>query len=210
VDNFNSLPSNAKNGDTRMDRSTGKVYRYDGSKWVEIQQIDAGPVNELDSRLSSQLAQTDDKSFYNGLVLNRDTKPMMVLIDDDGNPAIMNMLKPVIEDEKVPLTLAVITDRVKNNNSASLNTQQLKDLQKIGFDITSHTATHRPLSSLSNEEQHEEIRSAKEWLKENGFNHDFIVYPFGSADENTQSIAKQYVRGGVYIDYGQSHVNKPP
>src|SRR5699024_484013 len=49
-----------------------------------------------------------------------------------------------------------------------------------------------------------------EWLKENGFNHDFIVYPFGSADENTQSIAKQYVRGGVYIDYGQSHVNKPP
>src|SRR5699024_3955865 len=131
VDNFNSLPSNAKNGDTRMDRSTGQVYRYDGTNWVEIQQIDAGPVNELDSRLSSQLAQTDDKSFYNGLVLNRDTKPMMVLIDDDGNPAIMNMLKPVIEDEKVPLTLAVITDRVKNNNSASLSLQQLKDLQKI-------------------------------------------------------------------------------
>lgn len=59
VDNFNDLPSNAQIGDTRMDKSTGKVYRYDGANWVEIQQIDAGPVNELDSRISSQLNETD-------------------------------------------------------------------------------------------------------------------------------------------------------
>src|SRR5699024_6527917 len=61
VDNFNSLPSNAKNGDTRMDRSTGKVYRYDGTNWVEIQQIDAGPVNEVDARLTSQLNETNSQ-----------------------------------------------------------------------------------------------------------------------------------------------------
>lgn len=58
VNNFNSLPSNAQEGDTRMDRSTGKVYRYDGSEWKEIQQIDAGPVNEVDARLTSQLNET--------------------------------------------------------------------------------------------------------------------------------------------------------
>lgn len=51
------LPSSAQEGDTRMARDTGKVYRYNGSSWVEIQQIDAGPVNEVDSRLTSQLAQ---------------------------------------------------------------------------------------------------------------------------------------------------------
>ena len=59
VNNFNSLPSNAQKGDTRMDRSTGKVYRYDGSEWKEIQQIDAGPVNEVDARLTSQLNETE-------------------------------------------------------------------------------------------------------------------------------------------------------
>src|SRR5699024_7602211 len=58
VDNFSDLPSNAQKGDTRMDRSTGKVYRYDGTKWVEIQQIDAGPVNEVDARLTSQINET--------------------------------------------------------------------------------------------------------------------------------------------------------
>src|SRR5699024_475549 len=63
VDNFNSLPSNAKNGDTRMDRSTGKVYRYDGTNWVEIQQIDAGPVNEVDARLTSQLNEKASSQY---------------------------------------------------------------------------------------------------------------------------------------------------
>src|SRR5699024_5358812 len=60
VDNYSSLPSVAEEGDTRMDRSSGKVYRFNGTEWKEIQQIDVGPVNELDSRLSSQLADTDD------------------------------------------------------------------------------------------------------------------------------------------------------
>src|SRR5699024_142996 len=58
VENFSDLPSNAQEGDTRMDKSTGKVYRYDGANWIEIQQIDAGPVNELDNRISSKLEKT--------------------------------------------------------------------------------------------------------------------------------------------------------
>lgn len=57
----NNLPGNAQVGDTRMARDTGKVYRFNGSAWVEIQQIDAGPINEIDSRLTSQLAQTETK-----------------------------------------------------------------------------------------------------------------------------------------------------
>src|SRR5690625_791280 len=65
VDSFGDLPSSAQKGDTRMVRDTGKVYRFDGGSWLEIQQIDAGPVNELDSRLSSQLAETVEKNPNN-------------------------------------------------------------------------------------------------------------------------------------------------
>src|SRR5690625_3470918 len=56
VDSENDLPTSANEGDTVMTRDDGKVYRYDGAQWQEIQQIDAGPVNEVDSRLTSQLA----------------------------------------------------------------------------------------------------------------------------------------------------------
>lgn len=58
VDKYADLPSGASEGDTRMVRDSGKVYRFNGEVWQEIQQIDAGPVNELDDRLTTQLAQT--------------------------------------------------------------------------------------------------------------------------------------------------------
>src|SRR5690625_4107966 len=47
VDSFADLPSAASEGDTRMARDSGKVYRFNGEMWQEIQQIDAGPVHEI-------------------------------------------------------------------------------------------------------------------------------------------------------------------
>jgi len=58
VSSQSNLPDDADEGDTRMARDTGKVYRFDWYSWKEIQEIDAGPVNEVDTRLTSQLAQT--------------------------------------------------------------------------------------------------------------------------------------------------------
>ncbi|MGP9039823.1 hypothetical protein [Cytobacillus kochii] len=61
VNTFNLLNTtypNATTGKTVMTRDNGKVFRKEGTSWVEIQQIDAGPVNEVDSRLTAQLAET--------------------------------------------------------------------------------------------------------------------------------------------------------
>jgi glycerophosphoryl diester phosphodiesterase len=62
VNSFSDLPSTAEVGETRMVRETQKVYRYgyDG-QWKEIQEIDVGPLNEVDNRLTAQLAQTELK-----------------------------------------------------------------------------------------------------------------------------------------------------
>jgi hypothetical protein len=46
----------ATEGKTAMTRDTGKVYRFDSVSWNEVQEINATPVNEVDSRLSAQLA----------------------------------------------------------------------------------------------------------------------------------------------------------
>ena len=58
VDTLDNLPSDAVEGDTRMVRDTGKVYRYNGTAWQEIQEIDATAINEIDSRLTLQLSET--------------------------------------------------------------------------------------------------------------------------------------------------------
>src|SRR5699024_357330 len=60
VNTFDNLPSNASNSETRMTRDDGKIYRFDGSIWREIQDIDPTAINEVDNRLSSSLAQTKD------------------------------------------------------------------------------------------------------------------------------------------------------
>ena len=58
VNSFSDLPPTAEVGETRMVRETQKVYRYgyDG-QWKEIQEIDVGPLNEVDNRLTAQMAQ---------------------------------------------------------------------------------------------------------------------------------------------------------
>lgn len=59
VDTVGDLPSNAETGDTRMVRATvngvSPVYRYDGSRWVEIQQIDSTAITEVDERLQAEI-----------------------------------------------------------------------------------------------------------------------------------------------------------
>src|SRR5690625_482848 len=84
VDSENDLPTSANEGDTVMTRDDGKVYRYDGSQWQEIQQIDAGPVNEVDSRLSSQLAEEEKQRHYESLINRKEPGLMVSWIDDDG------------------------------------------------------------------------------------------------------------------------------
>ncbi|MEK9199749.1 hypothetical protein [Ureibacillus sp. FSL E2-3493] len=44
-----------------MARDTGIVYRFDGTQWQPIQQIDATAINEVDSRLTAELKEMDEK-----------------------------------------------------------------------------------------------------------------------------------------------------
>src|SRR5699024_9333902 len=151
VDNFSDLPSNAQEGDTRMDKSTGKVYRYDGAKWVEIQQIDAGPVNELDDRLTSQLAETDLQLVNQAkrdVNLNtiKSNVPLVSFVDDDGNPAVLTKLLPLSQEYDIPFTVCMPSDFIKNGNGMSL--EELKMLQnEYGFEIASHGKTHQVINN---------------------------------------------------------------
>lgn len=60
VDDFNDIATTyptPEEGWAVQTLDDGKVYRYEGGSWVWKQQIDAGPVNALDTRLSNEIAQ---------------------------------------------------------------------------------------------------------------------------------------------------------
>ncbi|MBZ9536275.1 hypothetical protein KGR20_19045 [Cytobacillus oceanisediminis] len=64
VNTFNDLETtypDVVEGKTVMTRDSGKVYRFDGDNWIEIQDIDPSAINEVDNRLTAQLATTGEQ-----------------------------------------------------------------------------------------------------------------------------------------------------
>lgn len=198
VNNFNSLPSSAQKGDTRMDRSTGKVYRYDGSEWKEIQQIDVGPVNELDSRLTSQLNDKVNSDLLKDLRNGYYDGPVVAFVFDDGRKEMWEKFKDLFASEGVPCTIPATTGSIDTNPNY-MTTAQLKVLQELGWTICSHTVTHPNIRDLTPEEIEVEYRDSHLWLKERGFSDDIIVYPHGATTPVARKIASKYYKMGVNI-----------
>ena len=61
VDTFGDLPNTDVVGETRMVQENGRVYRYNGDTWTQIQQVDANAINDVDSRLSGKIDTHTDK-----------------------------------------------------------------------------------------------------------------------------------------------------
>src|SRR5690625_63968 len=94
VDSFGDLPGSADEGETRMARDTGKVYRFDGDTWVEIQDIDPTAINEVDSRLNQKI---DDKH-----------NETMTQLAEKANQSQVNQLKSIKADK------SYVDDRLDN------------------------------------------------------------------------------------------------
>lgn len=154
-------------------------------------------------------AKVDDRAFYEGVKMNRRHKAIASIVDDDGYPQVHSLLRQLTEQEGVPITIAAITSRV-GTSELSMTLQQLKECQAAGMEVQSHTHTHQALATLTYAEQENEIRSAKEWLQNNGFSSDVIIYPFGSTNADTYEITNRYHSAGIYIDSGSSLLNNPP
>src|SRR5699024_12732829 len=58
VEKYSDLPSDAETGKTIGVKEDSKVYRYNGTDWDDIYEINLNPISEVDDILSSQLAET--------------------------------------------------------------------------------------------------------------------------------------------------------
>src|SRR5690606_26931857 len=136
------------------------------------------------SALSTQLADTAEETFYTAVTPTRKRKPIISFVDDDGNIAVMEKLKPILEEYDIPITFAIITSRVGNtgNFPPTITMEQLKELERLGGEFVSHTHTHPHLADQTPEVVEEELSKSREWLLKQGYNADSLVYPFGSVD----------------------------
>src|SRR5256885_10483824 len=95
------------------------------------------------------------------------TKPAVALTFDDGYLDIMTTVSPILVKEKIPATLFVMSDLAHVNRLELANEKKLlsikdiKYLQKLGFTIGCHTATHANLASKDADLEREILLSKK-------------------------------------------------
>lgn len=68
---------NAIEGKTVMTRDSGKIYRFNGAEWIEIQDIDPSAINEVERRLNEMVMP------YMYYTSQNDVKMLAILNSDD-------------------------------------------------------------------------------------------------------------------------------
>ncbi|KOC55780.1 xylanase deacetylase [Clostridium botulinum] len=116
-------------------------------------------------------------------------KKSVVLTFDDGYKDNYETAYPILKKYGFKATVFVITNCI--DTGEYLTSEQLKELDKNGFDVQSHTANHETLTEFSYDKQYDTVSKSKEKL-EKLLNKQvkFIDYPCGKYNNDTIKAVK--------------------
>ncbi|MGE5629330.1 MAG: polysaccharide deacetylase family protein [Solirubrobacterales bacterium] len=115
----------------------------------------------------------------------------IVITLDDGYEDNYTEAYPILKKYNLKATIFMVTSTVDVNKKC-LTSDQLKEMDKNGIDIESHTVTHRDLDTLSYLEQLKELKDSKAYLENLlGKEVDYLAYPTGKYNNDTIKAAKE-------------------
>lgn len=79
----------------------------------------------------------------------------MILSFDDGSPSLFTKLLPLAKEFSYPVTLFVYTDNILSKSKTNITWNELRQMDKSGVDVQSHTITHADLTRYSGKEDYE-------------------------------------------------------
>jgi peptidoglycan/xylan/chitin deacetylase (PgdA/CDA1 family) len=133
------------------------------------------------------------KQLHDALTRGRALPSHPVLITfDDGYSNVFKNASPVLARLDMPATAYVITERISGPDPSFLTWRMLRALERRGFDIGSHTVTHRDLTSLSDAQALGELVNSKRTLERRlGHPVRWLAYPFGGEDHRIVALARR-------------------
>ena len=160
-------------------------------------------LDNFHSQLDEKSNITDRRRLVTNEVLNN---ALCTFIIDDGNRAFDTEYKPIFDKYKVKCTHAIVPEWV-GNRSEFYTLNELKMLQKEGYDIVGHSYSHDVMFKTENilntsyKDIDEDFKKCHEYLIKNGFNgYDTIVFPYGyyeTREKEIKNIARKYFDNGV-------------
>lgn len=136
-------------------------------------------------------------------------KPIVLTFDDGYEDNYTEML-PILEAHGMKAVVYVITNELGKPGYLSL--EQLKDMQRRGIEIGSHTADHLSLKMLNGDLRSHEIRDSKIFLEWSGLETIYsFSYPNGAYDDEIVEMLKsEKYLSAVTGDTGLNNLETDP
>ena len=159
------------------------------------------------------------EQYLNGEFSVGSTKHPMIITFDDTDESVYYHAFPVLRAYGFTATLFVISNYVGKLNSWDANLggiysrhlgwEEILKLINEGWEIGSHTATHRDLLGLSDDDLKMELQFSKEIIRQNVQKPiRFLSYPFGRFDYRVCLAAQQLgYSGGCGLSVSQNGIS---
>ena len=120
---------------------------------------------------------------------NLPEKPIVLTFDDGYSDNYKEML-PILEAHGMKAVIYVITNELGKKNYLKL--EELKEMEKRGLEIGSHTSDHLPLTELDKITQRRQLRESKIFLEWSGFEPICsLSYPNGEFNSEIEKILRE-------------------
>lgn len=154
--------------------------------------------------LEEQLAQNDNE--IRTKTYTSTTRPARVptvtIMFDDGLEEDYTVLKSIADTLGIPVSIAYITGEDNGANKSALTNAQALELQASGWEIMSHTVSSSNLPAHDDAELERQFTKSKQYLIDNGFAVDSIVYPVGLSDARVRAMTRKHYRAGYGTEQG--------
>ena len=136
-------------------------------------------------------------------------KPV-ILSFDDGYEDNARVVLPMLRERGMKAVFYMVTNDI--GQDGYLTWDDLRALEHAGMEIGSHTANHLPLTTLTREQQRDEVRLSKLLLEWNGMKTIFsFSYPNGAYDDEiVQMLAEEMYLTAVTGEAGLNNFMTNP
>jgi peptidoglycan/xylan/chitin deacetylase (PgdA/CDA1 family) len=133
------------------------------------------------------------RELFEALMCGRRLGPKPIMITfDDGYRDTFFKASPVLMRLGMRATAYVVSGRISGRDPSFLTWPLLHALEKRGIEIGSHTVAHHDMTSLSDAEMLEDLKSSRRALERKlGHRAPWLAYPFGAYDERVERLTRR-------------------
>jgi peptidoglycan/xylan/chitin deacetylase (PgdA/CDA1 family) len=117
---------------------------------------------------------------------------MITMTMDDGNQSLYDVAFKIFKEHGIPGTAYIVTGWF-GVKPGRLSLEQMHEMQDAGWEIGSHSVSHRDLTRTPLKEAFNETYDSRMWLEANGFRVGSFAYPEGNFSSTVKQLA-----GSIY------------